>query len=242
MSAVPAPWLRRGARFAPIALVGALAAGFVATGAYRRLSLSDLETNHAALQAYVAHHPMASLAAFLGIYALVVAACAPGLFVMTLAAGFLFGAALGGAATVVALAAGGSVVFLACRTAFGDWLARRAGPTLARLEAGFSRDAFAYLLALRLMPVAPFFMVTLAAGLARTRTSSFVLATILGSAPSSFVIAGLGAGLGGLFARRARLQPDVMLQPAIAVPLTALALLSIAPAAFRLWRGRRRRV
>ena len=227
-------WLR----LAPLAALGALLAGLAGSGVLGRVSLTTLEADHAALAASAARHPVQTAAAFLGLYCLMAAACAPGLFVMTLAAGFLFGPLVGGVITVAALVSGGLVTFLACRSAFGDWLARRAGGTLARIEAGFSRDAFAYLLALRLMPVAPFFMVTLAAGLARTRPSSFVLATAIGSAPSSFVIAALGAGLGGLFARRAPIDARVLLRPEIAVPLAALAVLALAGPAIRVWRSR----
>jgi len=235
-SARPPP---RWFRFAPLGLIAGLAAALAASGVLRRLSLRTLEADHQALAAAVARHPIASLAVFFAAYCLLVAACAPGLFVMTLAAGFLFGPLLGGLTTLGALATGGVVVFLACRTAFGDWIARRAGPTLARLEAGFSRDAFSYLVALRLMPVAPFFMVTLAAGLARTRLWTFILATLVGASPSSFIIAGLGAGLGRVFARHERLDVGLMAKPEIALPLMALALLSLAPPALRIWRARR---
>jgi uncharacterized membrane protein YdjX (TVP38/TMEM64 family) len=112
---------------------------------------------------------------------------------------------------------------------------------VARIEAGFSRDAFAYLLALRLMPVAPFFAVNLAAGLARIRLRTFVLATLIGSAPSAFIFATLGAGLGGMFRRHARLGANLLLQPQIAGPLVALAALSLAAPLWRLWRTRRAR-
>jgi uncharacterized membrane protein YdjX (TVP38/TMEM64 family) len=242
MSPAPARPPPRWTRFAPLALIAVLAVALAASGVLRRLSLTTLEADHAALTLAVARHPIMSLGAFFGAYSLLVAGCAPGLFAMTLAAGFLFGAYLGGAVTLAALEAGAVAVFLACRTAFGDWIARGAGPTLARLEAGFSRDAFSYLLALRLMPVAPFFLVTLAAGLARTRLLSFTVATLLGAAPSSFIIAGLGAGLARIFARHERLDLRLMTKPEIAAPLTALALLSLAPPVVRFWRGRRRPV
>jgi uncharacterized membrane protein YdjX (TVP38/TMEM64 family) len=242
MSEAPAPaspCARRWLRLAPIALIAALFVALIASGAWRRLSLGALAEHRAALLHFVGAHPYASLAAYLGVYVLVIAACAPGPSVLSVAGGFLFGPALGGAMALASMVIGAVIVFLACRTAFGDWAARRAGPTVARIEAGFSRDAFAYLLALRLMPVAPFFMVNIAAGLARVRLSSFVLATLIGSAPSAFIFATLGAGLGRMFRRHAHLGADILLQPQIAGPLTALAALSLAAPAWRLWRARR---
>jgi uncharacterized membrane protein YdjX (TVP38/TMEM64 family) len=227
-------WLR----LLPLALIAALFVALIASDALKELSLASLERHREALTGFVALHPIASVAAFLGVYLLVVIACTPGPAVLTVASGFLFGPLLGGSVSLTALVCGGVIVFLACRTAFGDWAAHRAGPIIARIEAGFARDAFAYMLALRLMPVAPFFAVNLAAGLARVRLGAFVLATLIGSAPSAFIFASLGAGLGALFDRHAKLGLSLAMRPDIAVPLAALALLSLAPPLWRLWRGR----
>jgi uncharacterized membrane protein YdjX (TVP38/TMEM64 family) len=236
----PPPSGRRWWRLAPIVVIGALFVGLLASGQLKRLSLDSLAQNRATLTAFVAAHPVGSLAAYLGAYLLLIAACVPGPAVMSIAGGVLFGTWLGGVAALAAMTAGGVIVFLACRTAFGDWAAHRAGAAIARIEAGFSRDAFAYLLALRLMPVAPFFIVNLAAGFARVRLATFVLATLIGAAPSAFVLAGLGAGLDGVIRRGGKLDASLIARPDIAIPLIALALLALAPPAWRLWRARRR--
>jgi uncharacterized membrane protein YdjX (TVP38/TMEM64 family) len=230
-------WLR----LAPIAVIAALFVALVASGLLRHLSLASLAGHRAALAYLVATHPILSLTSYFAVFFLLIVSCAPGPSVLSMAGGLLFGAILGGVAALASLVAGAVVVFLACRTAFGDWAAHRAGPAVARIEAGFSRDAFAYLLALRLMPVAPFALVNLAAGLARVRLGTFVLATLIGAAPSAFIYAGLGAGLGGLMTRGARLDASLFARPGIALPLMALAVLSLAPPAWRLWRARRAR-
>lgn len=231
--------LRAWARFLPILLIAVLFGGLVASGELRRLSLADLANHREALERLVTQRPLASLAVYIGAFMLVIVACVPGPSVMALTGGLLFGPIVGGAAALSGQLAGSIIVFLACRTAFGDWAARRAGPVVARLEAGFSRDAFAYLLALRLMPVAPVFVVNLTAGFARVRLSTFVVATLVGSAPSSFIFAGLGAGLGRLFRQPGHADARLFLRPDIAIPLTALALLSLSPVVWRLWRARR---
>jgi uncharacterized membrane protein YdjX (TVP38/TMEM64 family) len=244
MSDAPAPVSpprRRWLRLLPIALIAALFVALIASGALRELSLASLAAHRAALLQFVRAHPFASLVGYFGVYVLVIVACAPGPAVLSMAGGFLFGPVLGGAMALASMVVGATIVFLACRTAFGDWSAHRAGRAVARIEAGFSRDAFAYLLALRLMPVAPFFVVNLAAGLARIRLRTFVLATLVGAAPSAFIFATLGAGLGGMFRRHARLGANLLLQPQIAGPLMALAALSLAAPAWRLWRTRRAR-
>ena len=81
--------------------------------------------------------------------------------ILTIAGGFLFGTWLG--ALVRGVSARRSAprgIFLAARAGLGG-LARRAGPLVARLEAGFRDDAFNYLLVLRLVPIFPFWLVNL---------------------------------------------------------------------------------
>lgn len=238
--AAAAPRWRGWLRFVPLLLIAALFLVLVGSGQLRRLSLSDLAAHREALVHLAARHPIASLAIYIGASVLVIVACVPGVSVANVAGGMLFGPVVGGAASLASMLIGSTIVFLACRTAFGDWAARRAGPTVARLEAGFSRDAFSYLLALRLMPVAPVFVVNLTAGLARVRLGTLLAATAIGSAPSSFIFAGLGAGLGRLLHRHARIDASLLLQPDIALPLTALAILALSPVVWRLTRPRRR--
>src|SRR3569832_2201015 len=112
-------------RYGPMALIAALFVAAIASGTWRHLSLNELQSHHAALAAYVRAHPLISLGAYFALYCLVVIACTPGPSVMSLAGGYLFGALIGGGAALAACVAGSTVVFLACRTAFGDWAAKR---------------------------------------------------------------------------------------------------------------------
>jgi uncharacterized membrane protein YdjX (TVP38/TMEM64 family) len=234
------PEMSRWARFAPIIVIAALAAAVLASGLLRHLSLHELAHRRHELVGFVERHPAASLAAYVGAFVLLIVACLPGPSVMTVAGGLLFGPVVGGAAALASCVIGATIVFLACRTAFGDWAARRAGPTAARIEAGFRSNAFSYLLAMRLMPAAPFFLVNIAAGLARIRLSTLIVATLIGAAPASFIFASLGAGLSEAVRRHAPLDASLLLRPEVAAPLTILALMSLTPALWRVWRARRR--
>jgi len=229
----------RWARVAPLALVALLFVALLASGELRHLSIRDVAHHRLALERFVARHPVASVALYAGLYLIVVVACLPGPSVMSIAGGLLFGVALGGSAALGACVVGAAVVFLACRTAFGDWAASRAGPRVARIEAGFARDALPYLLALRLMPVAPFFLVNIAAGLARIPLVTFVVATLVGAAPSCFVFASLGAGLRAALQRQEHFSMSLLARDQILAPLGLLALMALAPVLWRLWRARR---
>ena len=145
----------------------------------------------------------------------------------------LFAAATGWLAAATGCTLGGTVVFLVCRTAAGDVLRRRAGPAIVKMEDGVRRDAFSYILALRLIPVMPFWLANLALGFIDIPLGTFVVASFLGILPVSLIYAGLGSGLDHLFVHHQRPDLHLVMHANILLPLIALAILSLAPI---LWR------
>jgi uncharacterized membrane protein YdjX (TVP38/TMEM64 family) len=158
---------------------------------------------------------------------------------MSLAGGYLFGALLGGLAALGACVAGSIVVFLACRTAFGDWAARRAGPRLKAVQARFATNALGAVTMLRLIPMLPISATTLAAGLGGAPLSALALGTLIGTAPVSFIFAGLGSGLHDVLDTGGRIDAHLFAQPKIMLSLAGLTLLAAAPLVWRMLRPRR---
>ncbi|HZL00875.1 MAG TPA: VTT domain-containing protein [Caulobacteraceae bacterium] len=224
----------------PLLVIGALAVGAIVSGVWRRLSFSELRADHVVLAAAVAHHPALGLLCYAAIFTIVVVSCVPGPGMLCVAGGFLFGSLVGGSAALASCVVGSAVVFGACRTAFGDWAATRAGRSVRAVEATLSKNAFTSLLTLRLMPFLPYFAVTVAAGLARVRPRTFAAATLIGSAPVCFLLARLGDGLRVVFEQGGRIDAHVFQRPRILAPLLGLAVLSAAPLAWRLMRARMR--
>ena len=102
---------------------------------------------------FVAGHVLLAGLGFVAIYAVATALSLPGGLVLSIAGGFLFGAVFATTLIVVGATIGATAIFLAARSAFGDLLRKRAGPFIAKLEAGFRENAFSYLLVLRLVPL-----------------------------------------------------------------------------------------
>ena len=101
------------------------------------------------------------------------------------------------------------------------------------MEDGFHANAFSYLLVLRLVPLFPFFLVNLGAGLLGVRLSTYVIATFLGIIPATFVYAGLGNGLGALFEKNVNPDLSLIFRPEILLPILGLALLALLPIVWR---------
>lgn len=223
-------------RFAPLLLLVIVAAAILLSGAGDYLSLAALQANEALLRAFVAERLALALLAFIAVYSVATAISLPGGLVLTLAGGFLFGTWLGGAATVVGATIGAVLVFYAVRTSFGESLRRRAEANGGRLKAiidGVAAGAFGYILTMRLIPVMPFWFVNVAAGLAHAPVRAYVLATLIGIVPATFIYSGIGAGLGELVARGETPDLRAILSPAILLPLIALGVLTLATTIYR---------
>ena len=226
-------WIKR---FGPLIIIALAVAAVFATGLADHLSLEELKARRDQLQGFVALHPALSFGLYILIYVAVVSLSLPGALVMTLSGGFLFGPWLGAAAAASGASLGAAVIFMVCRSAVGDSLRGKAGSTIAKIEEGVRRDAFSYILTLRLIPVMPFWLVNLAAGFVNIPLRTFLSATVLGILPGSLVYAGLGSGLGEVFASGQEPNLRVIFEPHVLLPLVGLGLLSLLPVVLRRFR------
>jgi uncharacterized membrane protein YdjX (TVP38/TMEM64 family) len=223
------------------AVVAMLAAGFVAFFAFGLDSYLDpeiLRRYRGDLHRAVESYPIAGALLFVGVYALATAFSVPGGLFLSVTGGFLFGSILGAIYVTVGATAGATAVFLIARSAFGAPLRARAGPWLARLEAGFVRNAMSYLLFLRLMPLFPFFVVNLVPAFLGVSLRVYVAATFVGILPATFVFTAFGAGLDNLFALGEAASLEGILSPELLVGLGGLAVLAVLPVGYRAWRRR----
>jgi len=228
-------------RVSPVAGLVAVIAAVYLTGLYRHLSLEGLQRNEALLRREVEAAPVLAALAYIAAYAAITGAGVPIALMLTMTSGLLFGPWIGGAVTVVGATAGAVLTFLAVRSAVGGWLRRlaeRRGGKLARLLAGFDRGPFVYLLSIRLLPLAPYFMVNLAAALAAPPLRTYALATAIGVIPSSFIYAAVGAGLGKVFAEGRSASLSSLVRPEFGWALAGLAVLGVGAAVMAAWRAR----
>lgn len=223
-------------RFAPLAAIGLGLALFFAAGLQRYLTFEALAENRALLLDWAAANRVLAALLYVLVYVVVVAGSLPGGAVATLAGGFLFGTLAGGTLAVAGATIGATLLFLAARTALGDALRAKAGPSLARLEAGFAKNALSYLLFLRLVPVFPFFLVNLAPAFLGVSLRVYVIGTFFGILPATFVFASVGAGLGSVFDRGERPDLGIVLSAPVLLPLLGLAALALVPVALARFR------
>jgi len=216
---------------APLLVLIAGLGVFFALGLQRYATFEALAHHREALLAWVEGHPVAAPAVYMVAYILAVAFSLPGGIWFTIAGGFLFGTVGGGCYAVIGATLGATALFLAARSAIGDLLRARAGSALQRMEEGFRRDAFNYLLVLRLVPLFPFFLVNLVPAFLGVSLRTYVAATALGIIPAVFVFASVGNGLGAVF--DAGGEKPHLLTPPVLLPLMGLAVLALIPVVYR---------
>ena len=206
--------------------------GFVYFDLKHYLSLDALKANRDNLLAFTESHYGAGVALFIITYAVVTGASLPGAVILTLAGGFLFGSVLATIYVNIGATTGATLAFLAARYLLRDWVENRFGNRLGAIQEGFRKNAFNYLMTLRLIPLFPFFLVNLVSGLTRVSVSTYIGATALGIIPGSFVYAYAGRQLGTINSLSEIASPRVL------VAFTLLGLLAMMPVVYRKLRAR----
>ena len=223
------------ARHSKLALPFILLAGlvlFFLFGGRELFSFSQLAENYNSLKSYVDGQMVTALLIFGVTYILTVALSLPIASLLTLAGGALLGW-IGAAVIIFSATIGASIVFIAAQTVLNEFLKRRATGFLRKLEVGFQKNAFFYLLALRLFPLAPFWVINIVPALLGMRLSQYVLATFFGIAPGTLIYVWVARGFDNLLSRGKSPGLFVLSEPAIIAPLFALCMLSLIPA---LWK------
>ena len=185
-------------RWLPLAVLLAIMVTCYAFGLQRYLSPQNLAANQAGLQDFVVHNLVIAVAIYFVVYIVMVALSLPGAGLLSIAGGFIFGWIISAPVTVVAATIGAVAVFKIVQTSLGAAIAERAGPFVQKLSGGFEKDAFNYLLFLRLVPAFPFFAINAVAGLTKISLRTFAVGTLIGIIPGSFAFAFLGRGLGSV--------------------------------------------
>ncbi len=164
----------------------------------RFFTLEMLKANRERLAALYAGHRFLMVAAFMAIYVAQTALSLPGAAILSLAAGAVFGAVMGTVYACIAATMGAVLAFVATRYLLHDHVERKFGGRLEKLNRELETRGLNYLLFLRLVPVFPFFLINLAAGLTRLPLRTFVAGTMLGIIPGGFVYCNAGASLASI--------------------------------------------
>ena len=220
-------------RLLPLLVLLAGLAAFFALDLNQYLNFTALGEHRQVLLDWRSSHAWLAPLIYVAIYIAVVAFSLPGGAVMTISGGFLFGAVAGGIYTVVGATLGATALFLIAKTSLGDFLLAKAGPVVKKMQAGFESNAWSYMFVLRLVPAFPFCLVNLAPAFLGVPLRIYVIATLFGIMPATFVFSLVGAGLGSVFDSGKTFTIQGVMTPEMIAALCGLALLALLPVAYK---------
>ncbi len=174
------------------------------------VTLENLQARHQALLLYCQQAPRQSAALYFILYVLVTTLSLPGAALLTLLGGALFGLWPGILLVSFASTLGATLAMLVSRYLLRDWVQHRFAGQMRTVNDGVARDGAFYLFALRLMPLFPFFVVNLLAGVTRLGVWRYWWVSQLGMLPGAIVYLNAGHQLGQITSLHDILSPGVV--------------------------------
>jgi len=216
-------------------MVGVLALGlFLWLEPQRFLTLASLKANRQTLLSYYESHQVATVAGFMALYIIQTALSLPGAAILSLAAGAVFGSVMGTVYANTAATLGATLAFLITRYLLRDFVLNRFGSKLEGMNRELEVRGLNYLLFLRLVPIFPFFLINLAAGLTRLPLRTFFFGTLFGMIPAGFVFVNAGASLATIDSLSGIISPRVLGSFAL------LGLFALLPALYNRFKNSKR--
>lgn len=221
----------------PLLLLIAAGIALIASGVFDRIHPEQLVAHQQEFRAHINEDPWLSRLVYIGLLTLATCTGIPVTIVLILAGGFAFGVVEGTTYSSIGLTLGSLILFLASRYAFGAG-SKHPPAIAARLHHGFERHPVVYTLFLRLVPVAPFGLITVALAWLRCPLWLFLGATCIGGTIMLGFETSIGAGLGHALSNGQQFGVGLILEPSVIAPLGILALLSLVPLVLERFKSR----
>ncbi len=161
-------------------------------GIHSYLTVDFLKKNRIILCTWVRNYYIAAVLIYIGLYLLESLLFLPFSAFLSLTSGFLFGFIPGALYTLVGATLGGIAAYVCARDIWGIYFRKKYIRVFKRFNAQVQQYGASFLIGLRLIPVVPFFVVNILAGLVEIPLVLFVWTTIIGILPSTLLYAYAG--------------------------------------------------
>jgi uncharacterized membrane protein YdjX (TVP38/TMEM64 family) len=191
------------------------------------LNLEWLKTNQSSLDTFYQANSLTVMTGFVALFLVIGLFLLPGATLLSVCSGAVFGLPLGPLLVSLGSTLGAVLAFFVARYILRDWVEERFGERLQPIQAGLCENDIHYILVLRLVPLFPFFLVNIAMGASQVSWKMFMLGTLLGKLPATWVYANAGSHLASL-----RSLSDIT-SPGMMGALTLLGLLALTPVIYK---------
>lgn len=224
--------LRRLSKFTPLLILVVAAILIWIFEVHSYISLDTLHKHQIFLQEYVRKNQLLSVTIYCLLYFAIVSLSIPVATIMTLIGGFLFGQIIGTICIIFSATFGACVIFLSTKIASKNAIKKETGKWVGKMQKGFTENAFSYMLTLRLIPIFPFVVVNLVAGILQIPLKTFFFGTLLGIIPGTFIYVSVGVSMRELL-NKPNFSPEFLLEPHVIFSLTGLGILVLLPIIYK---------
>lgn len=217
-----------------LALIIALVIGYQ-NGLGEVLTLENLKDNQESLASIRDDNYLLFVLGYILVYIISVAFSIPGATILTLAGGLLFGL-VGTLFVIMGATIGAILTSILTRSLFRSSLEEKFSKQLKQFNERLQANEAGYLLTLRLLPIFPFFLINILAGLSRTKLSTFAWTTALGIIPGTFAYVNAGTQLSTIE------KTSDILSPGLIGAFVFLAIISLVPGYIKKYLDRNKKV
>ena len=191
------------------------------------LSLERLKDNQGLLEIFYQSNRLTVMVCFVALFLVIGLFLLPGATLLSVLSGAVFGLPLGPLLVSLGSTLGAVLAFYVARYILKNWVEERFGERLHPIQEVLCKNDIHYMLFLRLVPFAPFFLVNIAMGASRISWKVFMAGTLLGKLPAIWIYANAGSNLANLGS-----LSDIN-SPRVIVALTLLCLLTLIPVIYK---------
>ncbi|MFN0163969.1 MAG: TVP38/TMEM64 family protein [Burkholderiales bacterium] len=196
------------------------------------VSLDWLKAHRDEFMAYCEANTFLAIAVYSVVFIIWGSLCIPGVVLLVLAGGMVFGLGLGVLVATLNAVVAATIAFLIARHLLFDFVHTRFKRTFVVIDRGVADDGAFYVFMMRLIIAVPYFLINPLMGLTAIRLRAFVLATLLGMLVNTYIWVNAGTALGRIDSL------DDVLSWEVAI---ALALIGLLPLVGRRLMLRRKR-
>jgi uncharacterized membrane protein YdjX (TVP38/TMEM64 family) len=194
-----------------VAVLICLLVAFRALNLGHYFTLAYVKASADSFRVLYVEHRILVIAAYFLLYVIATSLSLPGAVVLTLAGGALFGLFTGTVVVSFASTTGATIACFLARFLLRDWVQRRFGEKIVKVNEGIEKEGAFYLFTLRLIPAFPFWMINLVMGLTRLSLWRFYWVSQLGMLAGTIVYVNAGKELAKIDSLKGILSPGLLI-------------------------------
>jgi uncharacterized membrane protein YdjX (TVP38/TMEM64 family) len=198
------------------------------------LNLEWLKDNHRSLDTLYRGNSLMVMVGFVALFLVIGLFLLPGATLLSVCSGAVFGLPLGPILVSLGSTLGAVVAFFVARYILRDWVEERFGEKLTPIHEGLCENQIYFMLVLRLVPLFPFFLVNIAMGVSPISWEVFMVGTLLGKLPATWIYANAGSHLANMQSISDVTSPEML------GALTLLGLLVLTPVIYKQMRKQKK--